>query len=206
MTKNTFLEGMDVSRETRERLKVYERLLTGWNPKINLVSPSTLPDLWARHFTDSAQLLKLAPEDARTWTDLGSGGGFPGLVIAILAHGTDKPLDITLIESDQRKCAFLRTVLRETGITVTVTARRIEDARPGDSDVVSARALAPLDRLLGLVARHLGATGTALLPKGANWRNELAKARESWHFSCHANSSLTDRDAVVLQIGDLSHV
>ena len=130
-----------VSRETVTRLQDLEAVLNRWNPRINLVARSTLGQFWSRHVLDSWQLVPLVPDTARSWIDLGSGGGFPGLVVAILSAEQKTAGQIKLIESDQRKCAFLRTVLRETGVTGQVIANRIEDIPPQNASVLSARAL-----------------------------------------------------------------
>ncbi len=200
------LLGLDVSRETCGRLELYESLLKKWNPEINLVSRATLGEIWTRHFADSAQLLFCAPETARHWVDLGSGGGFPGLVVAILARELRPGLSVTLVESDLRKCTFLREVARQTGTPVTVLAERAESLPPLDADVVSARALAPLRDLLRLAARHLKPGGTALFPKGANHDSELSDALETFRFTFQKRASQTDPQAVILAIGDLACV
>lgn len=196
----------DVSRETRARLDVYADLLRTWNPKINLVSRTTIDDLWTRHVEDSAQLLNLAPMDARQWADLGSGGGFPGLVIAILADETRPTLHVTLVESDQRKAVFLRTVIQKTGIDARVVGQRIEAAEPLRADVLSARALAPLTVLLGFAERHLAAGGICLFPKGAGWRGEVDEALEHWRFRCEDIPSATSPEAAILKIGEIQRV
>jgi 16S rRNA (guanine527-N7)-methyltransferase len=202
----TAAPGLDVSRETAERLAEYAALLRAWNPKINLVSRQTLTDLESRHFADSAQLLAVAPPDATTWADLGSGGGFPGLVIAILAAEQRPTLSVTLVESDQRKAVFLRTVAQRTGVPVTVLAERIESVPPLGTDVLSARALAPLTTLLDYADRHLAPSGTALFPKGANWRAEVDEALERWRFRCENLPSATSPDGAILRIGEIDRV
>lgn len=204
MTETDFAEATGVSRETLGRLSVYERLIAQWNPAINLVSRSSLADFWGRHALDSAQLLRLAPPDVRTWLDLGSGGGFPGLVVAILAAEQRPDLRVTLVESDQRKAAFLRTVARETGTAVTVIAERAELVPPAGADVVSARALAPLDRLLPLAERHLAASGVAIFPKGAAWQAEVNTALANWRFNLQNHASLTDPQGAVLVLEGIS--
>lgn len=196
----------DVSRETRERLEAYLELLKQWNPKINLVAPGTLAQAWQRHIIDSAQIYRHMPSDANTWTDLGSGGGFPGLVVAILAQEKHPDLVLTLVESDARKSAFLRAVARTTAVKVTVKTERIETIPALSQDVVSARALAPLPLLLGYVHQHLAPGGMALLMKGASWKKELADAEATWRFSCVPHKSETDPNAVILEVGDLEHV
>ncbi len=205
MTTTRDLPGLDVSKATLERLEAFETLARRWTEKINLVAPSTVPDLWTRHIADSAQLWPLAPEGAKTWADLGSGAGFPGLVIAILAAEAGTP-EVILIESDQRKCAFLRTAARELGIKSIILDQRVEAASPRQADIVSARALAPLPTLLPLVARHLAPGGTALLPKGRDFAAELDAARaQGWTFSSETLPSATDSSARILRLTDLAH-
>jgi len=200
-------EFSDVSRETSERLASYAALLRKWNPAINLVSRATLDELETRHFADSAQLFDLAPAEARHWVDLGSGGGFPGLVIAIIAEEHAPDLRVTLIESDQRKATFMRTVTRELGLRrVEVIDARIEAADPQEADVLSARALAPLDRLLGFAERHLAPHGVALFPKGARYADEVNRALASWRFEVQNHPSKTDPQAVVLKLGGIARV
>lgn len=196
----------NVSRETKEKLEIYEDLLREWNPRINLVSATTLDAVWSRHFQDSAQLLAVAPASAETWVDLGSGGGFPGLVIAMLSAEQRRHMKVVLVESDARKAVFLRTVARKAGIDVQVLPERIETATPLSADVVSARALAPLPRLLELSVRHLAAGGTAVFPKGAGWRKEVEEALEHWRFRCEDIPSQTSPDAAILRLGDIQRV
>jgi 16S rRNA (guanine527-N7)-methyltransferase len=160
-TPEGFARRFDVSRETLTRLETYAALLTKWTRRINLVSAASLPDLWHRHIADSAQLLAFRPP-ARLWLDLGSGAGFPGLVVAILTPD----LHVRLVESDQRKCAFLRRVAEDTGTTVDIVPCRIETLPPQSADVISARALAPLTQLLAHAEKHLAPDGIGLFPKG----------------------------------------
>lgn len=197
----------DVSRETSARLHSYAALLRKWNPAINLVARSTLNDLENRHIADSVQIFDLAPSNARHWVDLGSGGGFPGLVIAILATGKSSDLKVTLIESDLRKATFLRTVCRELNLQrAEVLDQRIETAPPQGADVLSARALAPLDQLLGFAERHLAPEGIALFPKGARHADEVDAALASWRFDVQNHPSKTDPQAVVLKLGGIARV
>ncbi len=194
---------MNVSRETTARLEAYVALLKKWNPAINLVAKSTLADAWSRHILDSAQLLDLCPQGAAHWVDLGSGGGFPGLVVAIIAAEMLPGLQATLVESDQRKAEFLRTVARETGVTVTIQNVRSEDLSPQAADVLSARAFARLPLLLEHAHRHLKPGGIALLLKGAAAEAELSEALATWRFAVQKTPSKTDSQAVILTIGDL---
>ena len=200
------IAGLNVSRETMVRLETYLELLAKWNPKINLVSKSTLDHAWTRHFVDSAQLLELAPDDAKIWIDMGSGGGFPGLVIAIIGAELRPGLSVTLMESDQRKCAFLRNVLRETGVAAQVLSKRIEQIDPIGADVISARALAPLPVLLGFAVHHGAPNLTALFPKGESWKSEVEAAEREWRFQHEVWPSKTNPEAVVLRIKEIEHV
>jgi 16S rRNA (guanine527-N7)-methyltransferase len=192
----TLLPGLDVSRETIEKLEAYTDLIRKWTPRINLIAPGSLPDLWQRHILDSAQLLPLAPPHPLTWVDLGSGAGLPGIVVAIL----DPAIRVTLIESDQRKAAFLRTCARELALSVTVLTERAESAASQAADVVSARALAPLAALLPLVVRHVGPAGIALLPKGKSASTEVTEALRTWTFDLQSYASHTNPDAAILRL------
>jgi 16S rRNA (guanine527-N7)-methyltransferase len=203
MTPSDFARRFSVSRETLDQLSLYASLLAKWNPTINLVARSTLNDMWGRHFADSAQLQGLIPAGTRVLVDLGSGGGFPGLVLAILGVP-----QVHLIESDQRKCAFLREVARATGAPVTIHARRIEDVDPVAAnivaDVVSARALADLPTLMGFAARFLGPDGVCLFPKGRNAAEELTRARDCWTMTAEEFPSFTDPEARILRLSGLA--
>lgn len=199
-------EELDVSRETLERLKNYEALLKKWNPAINLVSKSTLSNAWTRHIIDSAQVYDLAKTPAGHWVDLGSGGGFPGMVIAILAMERAPEMRFSLIESDARKCTFLRTVARESGAQVNVVSARIEDCPPLDADVVSARALADLKTLMAFVERHLRKSGEALFLKGETWRQELRDAQRTWRFEHEIAKSKTKNGPAILRISGVTRV
>lgn len=201
-----FLQAANVSRETLERLEVYERLLKKWNPAINLVSKATLADIWGRHFLDSAQLFPLFPTQSAHWVDIGSGGGFPGIVLAIQAEELESNPKMTLIESDQRKAAFLLTVIRELSLSSKVIVERVEKAEAQTADVLSARALAPLDKLLAFAKRHLLPTGTAIFPKGETYKQEIKHAREHWRFDVKEHKSATSANSVILEIGAIERV
>ncbi|MES0825540.1 16S rRNA (guanine(527)-N(7))-methyltransferase RsmG [Ruegeria sp. SCP11] len=197
------LSGLGVSRETLGRLETYVSLVQRWNPKINLVSRRSLEDIWSRHILDSVQVYRCV-DGFQNWVDLGSGGGFPGMVCAIMAVEEAPDAQFTFVESDQRKSAFLRNVARECGARCTVISRRIEEVDPLNADILSARALAELRILLSFCDRHLSEQGTALLPKGANWKKELEGAREEWNFDCEPITSLTEPQAVILRIKGVS--
>ena len=194
----------NVPRETLERFEVYDTLLRKWSSAINLVAASTLPMLWSRHFLESAAIFDAAGVKAGIWLDMGSGGGFPGIAVAILAADLAPSLRVTCIEADLRKCEFMRTVARATGINVGIMSKRIEDAPPQNADIISARALAPLDKLLALSEPHLLPQGACMFPKGASWRSEIDSAIESWRFRVENYESPTDENAAILKIGDIA--
>ncbi|SLN40680.1 Ribosomal RNA small subunit methyltransferase G [Roseovarius albus] len=197
---------VDVSRETKQRLDVYLELLKKWNSKINLVSPKTIDDAWNRHFVDSFQIHQIADCTGKKWVDVGSGAGFPGLVAAIAGMDSDNPNQITLIESDMRKCMFLRTVIREINAPVQVINDRIEKVPALKADVISARALADLNSLIGYAAHHLDKGGIALFPKGKNWQAELEEAESNWTFGYTTYDSQTDSGSVIMSITGIQHV
>ena len=192
------LPGLNVSRETFLRLKEYEKLLFKWNAKINLVSRSTLDNFWNRHVLDSAQFLSSVGEKAGKWVDLGSGGGLPGLVVAILSDEIEPVNKLFLVEADARKAVFLKTVCRELGLKVEVYNNRIEELPPMSANIVSARALAPLETLCLYVKKHLEKDGIAVLAKGENWKAELVEAQKKWIFSYEAVKSTLHEGSVVL--------
>lgn len=194
-----------VSRETFDRLLRYADLLEKWQRTINLIAPSTVPQIWSRHMLDSAQLMDVAPQTGMSWLDLGSGGGFPGLVCAAIAVETHPGLRVNLVEADLRKAAFLRETARQMGLSVGVFSRRIEDLPPQSADIVSARALAPLVSLCGHAHRHLAGKGVALFQKGARYAEELETARRDWQMDVHVSPSITDAEAVILRIERLTH-
>lgn len=197
---------LSVSRETEQRLGGLCDLVVRWNKAINLVSKASAGQIWDRHVLDSAQTFSLAPPGARRWADLGSGAGFPGLVIAILALELQPDLDLVLVESDIRKCVYLKEAIRELKINATVLSQRIEDLASLQADVVSARALAPLGVLCEYAHQHLTPSGTALFLKGATSAAELAEARKSWAFDVSEQPSKTDPAAAVLVMRSFQHV
>lgn len=197
--------GIDVSRETMDRLEMYHQLLLKWNPKINLVSKTSIEDAWERHFVDSARLLQHAPIFEK-WIDLGSGAGFPGMVIAILAAEVWPDREIHLVESDQRKCAFLRNVSRETDVRPTIHNCRIEGLDASGFDIVSARALATVDLLLSYSEKLLSKQGKCLFLKGKQCDNELIEAQKNWSFNYEKFSGSVENDGTILKIGGLTRV
>lgn len=195
--------GVPVSRETFVRLERFVEQFRKWAPSINLVAPSTLPLVWTRHVLDSAQLLRLAP-GARRWIDLGSGGGFPGAVIAILLSET-AGAKVQLVESNAKKVAFLRTALGMAGVPARIEQARIENcaSREDEFDVVTARALASLDKLLHLAAPWLERGAFALFHKGRDYRREVEESRDAWDFDLLEHASVADPESVVLEIRKL---
>lgn len=206
-TPEAFQQAFPVSRETLGKLETYAALLSSWQKTINLVAPATLPDLWSRHFADSAQVVALAPPGAKSWTDLGSGAGFPGLVVGIAGPDLGLAAKVGMVESDSRKAAFLREVARQTGCAVDIVCARIESpathAKVGKSDVVSARALAPLDRLLELAYPFFASHSIGLFLKGREVEAEIATARARWSFDLDLVPSRTDTAGRVAVVRNL---
>ena len=195
---------VDVSRETLDRLDTYAALIRKWNPTINLVAKATLDDLWDRHFLDSAAAYTAANPKSGRWVDMGSGGGFPGAVVAILAAELAPELQVTCIESDVRKASFLRTLATQLQIPMGVLSRRIEDTPPQNADFLSARALSPLKLLLGHCERHLSPEGRGVFLKGETWRQEVDEALETFRFSVDNRPSPTHPGSAILVVGDIS--
>ncbi|WP_411642901.1 16S rRNA (guanine(527)-N(7))-methyltransferase RsmG [Loktanella agnita] len=194
----------NVSRETYEKLTDFTDLVRKWTSKINLISPNTVEDIWKRHVVDSAQIHALAGMDYKHWVDIGSGGGFPGIVIAIIAQEFAPESAITLIESDQRKATFLRTAVRELSINAKIICDRIENTPPQSADIVSARALTALSALVPLLQRHMAPDARTVLHKGRRYEQEIADARKSWSFTLEEHESLTDPESRILVMEGIS--
>lgn len=195
--------GDAVSRETLDRLLAFEPVFTKWARRINLSAASTLDELWSRHILDSAQLMPLAPHAAR-WLDLGSGGGFPGLVAAFLLK--ERPgAHIDLVESSRKKAGFLQAMVGEFDLPAKVHAARIEDVKDrfSTAEIVTARALAPLPLLLGLASPWLSRGATGLFHKGRDYRSELRQSADLWAFDLVEHPSKIDPLGVILEISDL---
>jgi 16S rRNA (guanine527-N7)-methyltransferase len=192
------MTALDVSRETEEMLRHYTDLLLKWTARINLIAPSTKTDVWTRHILDCCDAVVQPSTVTGQWCDIGSGGGLPGLVAAIVHR--DRLSDVTLVESDRRKCAFLRTAARELGLAVTVIAERFERTELASPDILSARALAPLGSLLDLTSAHHGSNCTFLFMKGRAWREEAKEAGDRFSFTLETRPSLTDTDSATLLI------
>ncbi|MEZ5932937.1 MAG: 16S rRNA (guanine(527)-N(7))-methyltransferase RsmG [Alphaproteobacteria bacterium] len=198
ISQSEFADLANVSRETLERLTAYLDLIKRWQPAINLVGPATLADAWRRHILDSAQLLPHLPDDLVALYDLGSGAGLPGMVLAIMGQGK-----IHLVESDQRKAQFLKEVARILDIDIKIHVQRIETLPPLCATVVTARALAPLPRLLDLAAPLLQPGGHCLFLKGQTLPDELTEARKCWRMQSHSFPSLSEPSASILKLWDI---
>src|SRR4051812_7256433 len=205
--REMFLEEMQdlrvaVSRETRDQLEALAHPWGRWKRPVTLIGKAPLEDIWIRHILDSAQMVALIPKPAKKLVDLGSGGGFPGLVLAALRP----ELEVTLIEADARKGAFLGEAGRRMGLKnqPKVVVSRIEAAAPSQAEVVTARALAPLGQLLAWAAPHKTDTAICLFHKGKGWQGELAEAMKDWEIQSQPFSSVTDRDAVLLRINQFT--
>ena len=189
-----------VSRETLGQLETYAECLYHWQRHMNLVGRGTINDLWHRHFLDSAQLQRLCQSDRSRLVDLGSGAGFPGLVLSIMGQSS-----VELVESNTRKCSFLSEVVRATGASAQITNARLEDvSAPEPADVVTSRAVAPLSKLLGYCFSWLKRDGVALLHKGAAVEQELTQATKDWTMHVERHKSETDPRGVVLEIRELA--
>jgi 16S rRNA (guanine527-N7)-methyltransferase len=184
----------------------YEAELRKWNRAINLVSPQTLSSIWQRHILDSGQLDAQIPTKAKTVVDLGSGAGLPGIVLAILSVEKHPNRTHVLIESDQRKCAFLTKISADLPVNTKIYARRIEDVSPLRAEVVTSRALARLTKLLSFGAHHLSEDGICLFLKGEKAEEEISEASKTWSFSCKKIESITERSSAILQIGEIRRI
>lgn len=204
--QEAFTSQFPVSREALERLETHRVLLSQWAPRINLIGPSELAHYWTRHALDCAQLLRHAPE-ARRWVDLGSGAGFPGLVVACLLADVEGAA-VVLIEPNQKRAAFLREAVRATGAPARVIADRAETAlqTPPDCDVVTARAVAPLERIIELAQPILARGAVGLFPKGADAEAELAEARGRWSFQARLFPSLSDPRGRIVRLEGVARV
>jgi 16S rRNA (guanine527-N7)-methyltransferase len=198
-----FAAATGVSHETLSRLKAYVGMLEDWNRRHNLVSPGSLPEVWRRHVWDSAQLATLIPPEALILADMGSGAGFPGLVLAELLRGKTK---VTLFEATAKKCAFLQAVCDRLELNAKVRNVRMEDVEPLAFDVVTARACAPLEKLLGYAQHFTRPNTVCLFLKGQNVGSELTEAHKHWKMNLQQHPSLTDPSGCILEIRELAHV
>ena len=200
MSTDFNLKALNVSRETIDILKEYGQILKKWNNSVNLVSRNSVSNLWKRHILDSAQLGSFLKFDIKTWVDLGTGAGFPGIVIAILAKGELLDLQMTLIESDKRKCVFLSEVVRELNLKVRIISDRIEDCSYLNADIISARALAPMKKLLIYFDLHGNKKCKGLFLKGKNIKTELDECSEFNNYEIKTNSGFFNNSGIVVEV------
>lgn len=194
----------NVSRETVDRLKTYEVSLKEWQSKFNLVSNASLENAWERHFLDSMQLYSLIPSDARTLYDFGSGAGFPGMVLAIMAKGRTPYLNVSLIESIKKKTLYLNEVKRITGTDVNIINDRIENIKAESVDVVTSRAMASLSKLLEYTSRFFSKKTKCIFPKGKSYQEEISEAKKLWKFDVEIVQSSQSDEGVILVISNIS--
>lgn len=192
-----------VSRETLSALHEFQNDLLVWSKKINLIAPSTEAESWNRHIVDSAQLLEVQRLTNGMWCDLGSGGGLPALVVGIIQKEISPQTKTLMIEADKRKSAFLTLMSKKFDLNASILPSRIETAEPQNADVVSARALSDLTKLLDYVYMHMKPGGHAVLLKGRNYENEIKPSQEKWDFDIELHASYTDIEARILRISNL---
>lgn len=201
-----FCDTYNVSRETFDKLKHYQSMLIEWQSKFNLVSSSTLDDAWNRHFLDSVQLFQYIPNQAKVLYDFGSGAGFPGMVLAIIANEKMPDLQVSLIESITKKTLYLNAVKSETNTNVTILNDRIENLQLPKADVITSRAMASLTELLGYAYKFCKKESVCIFPKGKKYAEELSEAHKRWKFKCQIVASTQSDEGKILIITNLSKV
>jgi 16S rRNA (guanine527-N7)-methyltransferase len=194
---------LNVSRETLEDLVALEAMIIKWTSAVNLISRASVPEIWHRHILDSAQIASISGFPSGNWVDLGSGGGLPGLVLAVMAKADEPETRFTLIESDARKATFLRQAAQTLSLSVEVITARIGEVPTISAKAMSARALAPLDELLGHAQFHLAKEGKAYFPKGASVDDEITRAERRWRFNCIRHRSHTSAEASILEVSEI---
>jgi 16S rRNA (guanine527-N7)-methyltransferase len=206
MSREDFKTRAPIHQDSLADYETWLSLLKKWNSRINLVAPKSLDQFWTRHALDSAQILPLIPNPAKTIVDFGSGAGFPAIAIAIDAKHRGSERTVHLIESVGKKANFLKTVSRETSLPTFIHAERIETLDPLRADIITARAFAPLERLLPLANRHLADDGQIILLKGSSIDQEIDRARQDWRFSYETSPSLSDESGSIIRLRDLSRL
>lgn len=196
-------EKLLVSRETIQKLKEYQSILVDWQNKMNLVSKSSLADAWNRHFLDSAQLFQYIPQNATSLIDFGSGAGFPGLVLTIIAEEKTPYLKITLVESIKKKTLFLNDVITKLGLKVTVENRRIEDMIKNKYDVITSRAMCSTTKLLSYSLNFCNPETVCVFPKGRTYGEELQQAEQQFNFTCNIKDNQFSEDGKILLITNI---
>ena len=200
MKKNEFVKSLNVSRETLNGFCEYETLLSKWNEKINLVSKNTLVDIWGRHFLDSGQIIKHVEASGKRWVDVGSGAGFPGLVVALLLRDRKIDCDLVLVEKNLKKGFFLSEVIRKLKLSVKVVNDNIDTLEPLNADILTARAFSELKNLIEIAFRHRKKEGICLFLKGENYRIELDKTLNYWFFDYDIVDSLSSSSGKIIRV------
>ncbi len=205
MSKELFAEHFNVSRETLEGLQAYYDLLKIWSKRINLISLTTLDDFWTRHAIDSAQIVNIA-NNAKSWVDFGTGAGFPGLMIGAILKDRNIDYKIRLIDNNHKRCAFLREGARALGLNVDIQNAGVETVKPEKFDIVTARAFAPLNKLLDYSETYSQLGARLLFLKGEDVQSEIEKASTNWKFSCKIDKSISSNNGCILEVSELSRV
>ena len=200
MKNNKFVKSLNVSRETLNGFYEYETLLSKWNEKINLVSKNTLVDIWERHFLDSGQIIKNVEASGKRWVDVGSGAGFPGLVVALLLRDRKIDCDLILVEKNPKKGFFLSEVIRKLKLSVEVVNDNIDTLEPLKADILTARAFSELNNLIEIAFRHRKKEGICLFLKGENYRIELDKTLNYWFFDYDIIDSLSSSSGKIIRV------
>ena len=200
MKNNKFVKSLNVSRETLNGFYEYETLLSKWNEKINLVSKNTLVDIWERHFLDSGQIIKHVEASGKRWVDVGSGAGFPGLVVALLLRDRKIDCDLVLVEKNPKKGFFLNEVIRKLNLSVEVLNDNIDSLEPLNADILTARAFSELENLIEIAFRHRKKEGICLFLKGENYRMELDKTLNYWFFDYDIVDSLSSSSGKIIRV------
>ena len=200
MKKNEFVKSLNVSRETLSGFYEYKSLLYKWNEKINLVSKHTLIDIWERHFLDSGQIILNVEASGKRWVDVGSGAGFPGLVVALLLRDRKVDCDLVLVEKHPKKVFFLKEVIRKLNLSVEVVNDNIYTLEPLNADILTARAFSDLNNLIEIAFRHRKKEGICLFLKGENYRIELDKTLNYWFFDYDIVDSLSSSSGKIIRV------
>ena len=200
MKRNEFIKSLNVSRETLKGFYEYKTLLSKWNEKINLVSKNTLVDIWERHFLDSGQIIEHVEASGKRWVDVGSGAGFPGLVVALLLRDRKIDCDLVLVEKNSKKGFFLNEVIRKLNLSVEVVNDNIDNLEPLNADILTARAFSELNNLIEIAFRHRKKEGICLFLKGENYRMELDKTLNYWFFDYDIVDSLSSSSGKIIRV------
>jgi len=200
LKKNEFVKSLNVSRETLNGFYEYKALLYKWNEKINLVSKHTLINIWERHFLDSGQIIINVEASGKRWVDVGSGAGFPGLVVALLLRDRKVDCDLVLVEKNPKKVFFLKEVIRKLNLSVEVVNENIYTLEPLNADILTARAFSELNNLMEIAFRHRKKEGICLFLKGENYKIELDKTLNNWFFDYDIVGSLSSSSGNIIRV------